>query len=156
MADFVFNIAKGRVAEFAERVVNNDPTNSVFVAVLLQGSVADATAVDFDTLAAVLGDASTTEANATNYTRKILTGTEGVAATVDDVNDRMDVDVDDITWTSLGGAANNTLTDLLFCYDSDSTGGADSAIIPMTQHDFALTTSGGDVTAQVANLFRAS
>ena len=35
MADFVFNQAKGRVAEFAARILANDPTNSAFVAVLL-------------------------------------------------------------------------------------------------------------------------
>ena len=34
MADFVFNIAKGRVAEFYNRVDTNDPANSALVIVV--------------------------------------------------------------------------------------------------------------------------
>lgn len=157
MADFVFNVAKGHVSEYATRVLGNDPTNSAFVVVLLKASVADATAKDYDTLSAVIGDVSTDEADATNYVRKTIDDTgEGLTRTVDDTNDRVDIDVSDITWTTLGGATNNTLTDLLFCYDSDTAAGTDANIIPCTQHDFALTTQGTDVTAQVANFFRAS
>lgn len=157
MADFVFNVAKGHVSEYATRILANDPTNSAFIVVLLKASVADATAKDYDTLNDVIGDATTTEADATNYVRKTIDDTgEGLTRTVDDTNDRVDIDVSDITWTSLGGASNNTLTDLIFAYDSDTTAGTDANIIPCTQHDFALTTQGTDVTAQVANFFRAS
>ena len=156
MADFVFNQAKGHVAEFATRILANDPTNSVFVAVLLKASVADATAIDLDTLALVLAEGSTDEADATDYVRKEITVSEGLTRTVDDSNNRVDIDVADIVWSGLGGATNNNLTDLLFCYDSDSTGGADTNIIPCTQHDFVLTTQDTDVTAQVTNFFRAS
>jgi hypothetical protein len=41
-------------------------------------------------------------------------------------------------------------------YDSDSTGGAESAIKPMTQHDFAFTPNGSDITAGIATFYRAS
>lgn len=153
MADFVFNVAKGHVSEYATRILANDPTNSAFIAVLLKASVADATAKDLDTLALVLADASTTEADATAYVRKTITDP---TRTIDDTNDRIDIDVSDIVWTALGNGTNNTLTDLLFCYDSDTTGGGDTNIVPCTQHDFGLTTQGTDVTAQVANFFRAS
>ncbi len=157
MADFVYNVAKGHVSEFATRILANDPTNAVFVAVLLKASVADGTAEDYDDLSLVLGDASTTESDATDYVRKLITDSgEGLTRTIDDTNNRIDIDVSDIVWTGLGGATNNTLTDLLFCYDSDSTGGTDANIVPCTQHDFALTTQDTDVTAQVANFFRAS
>ncbi len=153
MADFVFNVAKGHVSEFATRILANDPTNSAFIAVLIKASVADATALDYDDLSLVLGDASTTESDATDYVRKTITDP---TRTIDDSNDRIDIDVSDIVWTGLGGATNNNLTDLLFCYDSDTTGGADANIVPCTQHDFVLTTQNTDVTAQVANFFRAS
>ena len=37
MADFVFNLSKGRVAEFFNRVDSNDPANSaIIVSVLLE------------------------------------------------------------------------------------------------------------------------
>ncbi len=157
MADFVFNVAKGHVSEFATRILANDPTNSAFIVVLLKQSVADGTAKDYDNLSLVLGDAGTTQADATNYARVTITDSgEGLQRTIDDSNDRIDIDVSDIVWTALGNGTNNNLTDLLFCYDADTTGGDDTNIIPCTQHDFILTTQGTDVTAQVANFFRAS
>jgi len=155
MADFVFNVAKGHVSEYAARVLGNDPATSTFEVVLLKASAVDATAQDYDNLSLVLGDAGTTESDATDYVRKNITDTgQGLTRTVDDTNNRIDIDVSDIVWTGLGGATNNTLTDLLFCYDP--TAGADTTIIPCTQHDFGLTTQDTDVTAQVTNFFRAS
>ena len=157
MADFVFNVAKGHISEYATRILANDPANSAFVVVLLKASVADGTAKDLDTLALVLANGSTDESDATDYVRKTITDSgEGLTRTIDDSNDRIDIDVSDIVWTGLGGATNNTLTDVLFCYDSDTAGGADTNIVPCTQHDFALTTQDTDVTVQVANFFRAS
>lgn len=157
MADFVFNVAKGHVSEYATRILANDPANSAFIGVLLKASVADATAEDYDDLSLVLGDASTTEADATNYARVVIDDVgDGLTRTVDDTNNRIDIDVDDIVFTSLGNGTNNNLTDFLFCYDSDTTGGTDANIIPCTQHDFVLTTQGTNVTVQVTNFFRAS
>lgn len=157
MSDFVFNIAKGRVAELANRVLNNDPTNSAIIAVLLDNSVADATAKDYDTLSAVLGDAGTDEATFTNYARFTIDDAgEGLSVTTDDTNDRVDVDVDDITWSSAGNGTNNDISDLIFGYDNDTGAGTDANIVPLTQHDFVLTTQGTDVSALVTNFFRAS
>lgn len=42
MANFVFNIAKGRVAELYNRVTTNDPANSALVAVVLATAGLDA------------------------------------------------------------------------------------------------------------------
>lgn len=150
MANGVFNIAKGKVNEYMARVDGNDPANAVLVIVLLQANVADATLVDFDELDALLTDAGNTEATFTNYARKVLDDTDIAAPTPDDTNDRMDADIGDQTFTTAGGATNNTLTKLLVCYDPDSTGGTDSAIIPLTHHDFAVTTDGSDLIAQIA------
>lgn len=157
MPDFVFNVAKGHVSEYATRILGNDPATSKFTALLLDNSVADATAEDYDNLSLVLGDAGTDEASAvTNYARKDLDDTGGpdVIRTVDDGNNRIDIDTVDITWTALGNGANALLSDLIFCYNP--TGGADTTLIPCTQHDFVIQTDGSDVTAQVANFFRAS
>ena len=55
MADFVFNLSKGRVAEFFNRVDSNDPANSAIIVVPVdRGAATDATLKDHDTLAALL------------------------------------------------------------------------------------------------------
>lgn len=157
MADGVFNIAKGRVNEIHNRVNDNDPTNAALVVVLLQTAEADATLEDYDTLSALLAG-SNTEATFTNYARKVLTDTDVSATSVDDTNNRQDADIGDQTYSSAGGAANNTLAKLLICYDSDTTGGTDANIVPLTHHDFVITTDGSDIVAQInaAGYFRAA
>ena len=158
MADFVFNIVKGRVVEYANRVNTNDPTNAVFAWSLWNMTQSDAVNIDLDTIAAVEASGSNAELTSgtnANYVRKTLDQTGGITITVDDTNDRTDVDCPDQTWTALG--AGTAITDAVCHYDSDSTGGTDSNNIPMTQHDFAVTPDGSDVTAVIATagFFRA-
>lgn len=157
MSDFVYNVAKGKAAEFAARVNANDPTNAVLVLAVLatSGIESDATLRDKDTLADVVSG-TTNEVTNTNYARKTIDNTGSITVTVDDTNDRTDVDMPDQTWTAVG--AGDGWNDLVVCYDSDSTGGADSAIIPMTQHDFVVTPDGSDITVQFnsAGFFRAA
>lgn len=82
--------------------------------------------------------------------RKTITS---VTVTVDDTNDRVDIDFADQTWTALTG---NAIGALLVAYDPDTTGGTDSTLVPLTKHDWAITPDGSDVTATVANFYRAS
>lgn len=155
MADFVYNIAKGRVVEYAARVEANDPTNSAFLVVaLVAGGVGDSTLIDLNDLSAILGTAAN-EATNTNYARKTLAN-GSLTITVDDTNDRAEVDFADQTWSAV--AAGDVWTDLIMCYDSDTTAGTDANIVPMTQHDFAVTPDGSDITAQLnaAGFFRAA
>lgn len=156
MANEVFNIAKGKVNEYVARIDTNDPTNSALIIVLLKTSPSDATLRDFDTLSAILGGGGV-EADFTNYARKTLTDADLVAPTPDDTNDRQEADFPDQTWTSAGGATNNTLAKLLVCYDADTGAGTDANIVPLTHHDFVVTTDGSNLVAQVDALgfFRA-
>lgn len=157
MANFVFNIAKGRVAELATRVDADDPANSALVIVVLAttGLESDATLIDKDDLAAVVSGA-TNEVTNSGYARKTLTQADISAPAPDDTNDRFDVDIPDQTWTAV--AAGDGWSKLLVCYDSDTTGGTDANIIPLTAHDFVLVPDGSDITAQIAaaGFFRAS
>lgn len=157
MADGVFNIAKGRVAEFHERVNNNDPANSALIVVLLasSGLEADATLKDYDTLGAILA-AANDEATNTNYARKTLSDSDVAAITTNDTDDRNEADIADQTWTSVANDGTGAIGKLLICYDSDTTGGADTAIIPLTYHDFIVTPNGGNVVASISDYFRAS
>lgn len=151
MADFVFNRSKGRFAEYIQRINANDPTNSVLVWSLWNITQTDAQQIDQDDIAAIEAagtNAELTSGTNANYVRKTLDNTSGLTVTVDDTNDRTDVDSPDQTWTALG--AGTAITDAISHYDSDSTVGTDTANLPVTQHDFVITPDGSDVTMQVA------
>lgn len=156
MADFIFGQAHGRIAELANRVNNNDPTNSAFIVCVFNTAATDATLKDLDTLAAIEADGDTAEVTNTNYARKVLTDAGSITVTVDDANNRTDVDFPDQTWNSVG--AGDSWTDVTVNYDSDTTAGTDSNIVPLTQHDFAVTPDGSNITLQLATdgFFRAN
>lgn len=144
MADLVFNVAKGVVAEKVA-----DSNNKLGI-LLIKTAESDALMKDRATITAVLS--GSTEADFTNYVRKTaIVGT----VTVDQANDRVDVDIPDQTWTTAGGATNNTLAKLIVYYEEAA---ADGTRIPLTAHDFVVTTDASDLIAQVAaaGFFRAS
>ena len=149
MADEQFNIAKGRIVELYNRVKSNDPTNAALIVVLLKVAEADAVLRDYDTLAALLAG-SNTEADFTNYARKVLTDSDLAALPApDDTNDRREVDIPDQTWTAAGGTLDNTTVKALICYDADTTAGTDTDIIPLCHYDFPRTTNGTDLVMQI-------
>ena len=155
MSAIPFNIAKGRAAEFYQRVDSNDPANSALIIVILDSNVqADATLQDYDTLAAIL--AANAEPTNVNYARKTLTDADLGALTIDDTNNRVDLDIPDQTWSSVG--AGTSWGKLLVCYDSDTTAGTDANIIPISMHDFVAVPSGAAITAQInsAGFYRAA
>jgi len=155
MANQVMNIALGRVAELYKRVDENDPANSAIIIIAWNTTATDATIKDLDTVAAIEADANSAEVTNSGYARKVLTDADIVAFAPDDANDRVDLDMPDQTFTAV--AAGSAWTDLCSNYDSDTTGGADSNIVPMTWHDFAITPDGSDIVAQMAaaGFFRA-
>lgn len=155
MANVVVNRAKGRCTEWAERVNANDPANAVFVVLVLaaSGVESDATLIDKDSVADLVSG-TTNEVTNSGYARKTIDQTGGLTVTYDDTNDRTAVDCPDQTWTAV--AAGDGWSDVVFAYDSDSTAGTDSNILPATIHDFSATPDGSDITAQVTDFFRAS
>lgn len=155
MANLVFNIALGQVVAYYRRVDENDPANAALVIVAIDANGdSDGTMKDRDDLAALLGGTANEVTNS-GYTRKVLTDADIVAWAPDDTNDRVDLDIPDQTFTSI--AAGTAWTDILICYDNDSTSGTDSSIVPLTLHDFVITPSGGDITVVIAaaGFFRA-
>jgi hypothetical protein len=142
--DFVFNRALGEVKTLAALPAASDAL--VVVLLVATGLQADDTLRDYDDLGALL-TAANDEATFGGYAR--IVRTTGIVTTVDDVNNRVDIDITtDFTWT--GAAAGNTLAKLLICYDPDTTTGTDSTIIPLTAHSYDEITSGSDITAVVA------
>ena len=144
MANFVFNVAKGAVAEKIRKGANIQ-----LLVLATDGIESDSVLIDKDTVADLLAG-STNEVTNAGYSRKSIPNSS-ITLLVDDANDRVDVDVADQTWTAV--AAGDGWSDIVVCED---VGGSDSTRVPLTQHDFEVTPDGSDITAQITNLFRAS
>jgi hypothetical protein len=97
VANFVFNIALGKVAYYASLPAAND--GLVLIPLESSGLETDAVLRDKDDFASVV--AGTTNEQ-TTAGRKALSS---VTVTVDDTNDRVALDAADVTWTSPTGNA---------------------------------------------------
>ena len=153
MANYVFNIAKGRVNEFFNRVDSNDPANSAIILIPLSASGTEAEAQDYDTVTAVLGGTSD-ERTTGGWARVTLTDTQLSAWAPDDTNNRGAAAVPDVSFGS--PTAGNNTTGLLVAYDGDTTAGTDANLIPLVHLDFAVTTDGNEVILNAGDLFRAT
>lgn len=144
MANGVFNIAKGAAAEKIR-----DAGTTVLV-LLLKANETEADLIDHDELDALLTAGGNTEADFANYSRN--TGITGTIQ-VDDTNNWVDIDIPDQEW--LLATTGQTLTKLIVAYEESA---ADTGRVPLTHHDFAVTTDGSDITAQinVEGFFRAT
>lgn len=154
MADFTFNVALGREIELHNRVNDNDPANSALILVVLRAAALEADGIlkDYDTLSAILAGASD-EATNTGYARKTLTDADLVAPTVDDTRDRILVTIPIQTYATI--SAGDAWSKLLLCYDSDTTGGTDANIVPVTAHDLrysnaAIIPNGGNIIVDLS------
>lgn len=138
MADFVFNIAKGKFGYYAGLPATNDAL--IVVPIEATGLETDSTLKDYDTLSTLLAGSSNEQ---TTMGRKTA---GSVTWTVNDTSDIATLDIADITWTA---AAGNGVGALVVCYDPDTTGGTDADLIPISKHTFAVTPDGSDLTAQI-------
>lgn len=129
MAALIPNIAKGRIAYYATLPAAND----ALIWVLMTGTETDDNLRDADNLSAMIALA-VDEATFTGYARQTATG---VTVTTDDVNNRVDIDAADPSWSPTSAQA---LTRIVLCYDPDTTTGTDADLIPLFVDDFALTT----------------
>lgn len=154
MADFVFNISKGRVGAYVQNVKDGSPANSRLKVIPLEatGLEADAALKDHNELAALLAGSSNEQA--TMGRKTIVAG--DITLTVDDSGEKLDIDLTDIVWAAAAGNALGSLV-LVYCPDG-VTPGADNTFIPLTNHVFAVTPDGSDITAVInaAGFYRAS
>src|SRR4051812_40793184 len=147
MAPFIFDSAKGRWVEKFLLPVGGD--NIVVVLLQSTGLQADATLNNYATLSALLS-AGNTEATFTNYSRKVLAAAD-ITVSINTGTHINTVDIVDQVWNAAGGAANNNIGALITCYRPTS-GSADSAILPLTKHDYVISTTGGNLTATVPSI----
>ena len=153
MANIVFNIAKGRIVELYSRVENNDPANAALILIPIEtaGLETDAVLMDKDTLTDVLAGATNEQ---TTMGRKTLTDVELAAVPApDDVNDRYEISLPSVTWAAADG---NAISKFVVAYDSDTTGGTDAGIVPLTMFDLVATPSGLDIQLTGAVFHRAA
>lgn len=151
-SNITFNIAKGTLATRAALPAASDAL--LLVLLRSSGLVADGTLADYDDLAALLAGASDEFSDGTPVTSYARVAVTNPTVTVDDTNDRVDLDMPDQTWAALGGASNGTSGKLIICYDPDTTAGTDSTVVPQTAHSFDATTDGTDLTALISNYAR--
>jgi hypothetical protein len=145
MANIVFNQALGRLAHYASLPAAND--GLILVALEATGLVADSTMRDYDTLADLLAGASNEQ---TAVTRKTLSG---VTVTVNDTDNRVDIDAADVVYTTPTG---NPVGAVVICYDPDTTTGTDADLIPLTKHDLSWTPDGNNFTLAISDFCRVS
>lgn len=152
MANLVFNISKGKVAEYFDRVDNNDPANSAIILVPIEtsGLEADAVLIDVDTLTALVAGSTNEQ---TTMGRKTLTDVELATNAPDDTNDRNERSLPSVTWTAATG---NAISKIAVCYDADTTSGTDANIIPLTMFDAVATPDGNNLVLSAGVFFRAS
>lgn len=147
MADIVFNVAKGRLAYYATLPAPSDAL--VVVPLNFSGLPADGAMADYATLAAILAAGATEQ---TTIGRKQL---NNVTVTVDNANDRVDVDADDLLWTATAGSQ---IGALVICYAPDYATSPNSALVPLVKYDINVTPNGGDLSVvwPAGGWFRAS
>lgn len=147
MADFLFNIAKGRGVQMYLNVDANSPSGCKLVVMAInRGTATDGTMKDYDTFSTLLGDAQVAEVTNSGYARKVLAAADLAAASPDDTNNRFDIDIPDPVWASI--AAGTAWTDIVIGYDA-SGAGTDSGIVPITNHAFTVTPNGNSITGTV-------
>lgn len=144
MTDIVFNVALGKVRYYVQQA---GVGNAALIAVPLEntGLVADATMRDYATLADLLAGASNEQ---TTLGRKTITA---ATDTVNNTSDRWEGDFADLVWTTPSG---NQVGAIIVCFDPDTTGGTDAALIPLTKHGWVMTPEGDSLTATVADFIR--
>lgn len=145
MASFVFNYAKGRWIEKYSLPVGGD--NIIIVLLKSSGLQADATLGNYQDLGTLL--ASNAEATFTNYSRIVLSSASITIAPPS--GGVRTVSIPSQVWNAAGGAANDTLGAFLTCYRPTSSS-PDANMLPLTKHDFAVTTTGGNLTATITSI----
>ena len=153
MANYVMNIAKGRVRQLVQNVDANTPADAKIILIPLSASETEANAQDTATVTAFLATAAN-ELTGNGWVRKTLTDAD-IAATDYDANNtdnRGDASLPQVTWTT---PTVGTATGLLVAY-SEEASPTDGGTIPVSHHDFAVVSDGNDVILNAGDFFRAS
>jgi hypothetical protein len=140
----VFDVGKSTAGFYGAKTLGSTDSLSIMLLKFNASFPADGTLGAATTFAAILALSNVVEASFTNYARiQVTTGNSIVIA-----SHVVTFDIPDQTWTTAGGASNDTLQALIIGYKPTS-GSADSAIIPLGYYGFAGTTDSSNLTAQI-------
>lgn len=143
----MFPVSKGRFVSYADLAVGASPT---ILVILIKSTVqADATLQTYLTLSTLLAGSGNTEANFTNYVRKVISSPLTVTTNTGTGTGSNSVAWAGATWLAAGGATNNSMGKLIFAYRPTSST-PDSGCIPLAKHDLTSTTTGSDYLVTVA------
>jgi hypothetical protein len=159
VSDFIFTVSLGREMEFWNRVNNSDPTNAIFrVMVLAYAGLESDTVLRAKTTFTDLVSGTTNEVTNTDYARITLDDTAIAAYVTDQTAKTITASLSALlAWTAGGGPdAGDSWAKLVVGYDSDSTGGTDADIIPVTAHDLlfqgsVLVPNGSSISVDLTN-----
>lgn len=154
MADFVFNTALGAVKQLVDNVEQNSPAAAVLRMHAWVSTAADDDMNNADTVSQLEAVTNVAEATNAGYANIAMDETD-ITITVDDTNNRVDIDLTDQVFSSI--SAGDNWTDITISYDPDGTD-TDTGTLLLTLHDFSVTPNGGDITAQpgASGFYRAS
>jgi hypothetical protein len=138
MGNVPANAYKGKLQYYWEQA--RDTAADIQVALMLSaGNPSDGAVQDFTTLTALWASTGD-EATFTNYARKTVTNP---TVSIDNTLDQIVFGADSpISWTSAGGAVNNTLARAVFFYDPAPGSSTDTTRLPLFFNDIAATTDG--------------
>lgn len=154
MANYVMNIAKGRIVELIRNVDTNSPADAKIILIPLSASETEANAQDTATVTAFLATAAN-EQTGGNWVRKTLTDADFAATDYDPDNtaNTGEATLPQVTWTAPTVGSNTT--GLLVAYTEEASP-TDGGTIPLTHHDFAVTADGNDVILNAGDFLSAA
>lgn len=153
MTAFVFNIAKGKVAAYYDRVKGNDPATSALVLTPIEatGLEAGATLQDAATVAVVV--AGTTNKQSTMGEKVLTDASLAAIPSPDNTADTNSRSLPEVTWAAATG---NDVGALLVSYRPDTGAASDATDVPLTMFTFMQSPSGADITLPTGVFFTAS
>ena len=154
---FQFNVSVGREVELYNRVDSNDPTNSALIMMVLASTGLEDSEVlrDKDSFADLVSG-TTNEVTNTGYSRKTLTDADLSVYVVDDSTNSITLTLPVQTFPTISSGDSWAMA--VLGYDSDTTSGGDSAIVPITGHVLRLNNAyivpnGGDILIDFSDGF---
>jgi hypothetical protein len=138
---FTFNVAKGREAQFASLPLGNDALRLLFLETA--GIEAVETLRDHATLAALLAGSSNEQTDLGRHTLVNVTVTQ------DNVNNRANIDADDVDLVAPTGSA---VSMAVVVYVPDTTAPSDATAVPVSAHDYVWTPAGVNRTVEISDL----
>lgn len=147
MANLVFDFGLARGKEFYSNARNQTPVNSTLVMVILASAGLETDAVlRVKTSLADVVSGTTNEATNTGYARRLISVGLAAVPAPDLVNHRWQCAMPQQTWVDVQNDGTGAWGKLIICY-RNAAADPDTAIIPWTMHDFAVTPTGVTITA---------